>query len=156
MKKIQFIAGIVLVFAVLLGCVSCGNGGTEDYKEFEEWLSTFYSGAPGNDALTDVGLSYGDLDSLIDISGYRGWTDTNGGVFMLWTGRSGDDFDNVVTIVEVLVGEALTEDGSAYEKGCTYGSNYYCSVGILLSDTNQQNNMLVPAGTISVVFKEAD
>jgi hypothetical protein len=37
-KKIRFAIGILLGFALLFGFGACDNGGTEDYKEFEEFL----------------------------------------------------------------------------------------------------------------------
>jgi hypothetical protein len=163
MKKIRFGIGILLGFALLLGCVACSNGNDDEFDGFNSILAGLNSGPPTQ---ARTGLSTAQVNAIRDAvttGTYAGWDDDfNGTWIAIWTGANVSDYAAVKAALEnapvsATVDGTETDDGNYKMQTYTYtaadSSSYSCGVLYTINACapGGEGSFLLPAGTLMIM-----
>jgi hypothetical protein len=178
-KKYGVLSGFaVLLMAAMCVLAGCGDSGggpvpyVDPFAGFNELLDSLTTGAPGTGGgsnAANVGLSGKNLSSVTGVSttsaSYEGWfyeeDEGEKELWRLWTGAGETDYDAVEAALESLL--SITFGATTVNNGVHTGTqtytvsqkDYECTIVGYEVDTDDEG-ILVPAGTIVVIFEYVD
>ena len=171
MKMFKILVIVALTALIGLSFVSCDTGGGGPLNEWEEFLSSFNSGTPSTDALTNVGLSSSawTASGLGNVSGYRGWDFSYGfynegyyverkELLLVYTNQNDSGVTNLLVRVETLTGEDpesgnYSSDADRDDYYFSYeidGIRYTCGIHYFKRDLIDDTGFITPAGFVAV------